>query len=31
MKQNVARNIALNIGKYISDNYYGAISTVDKI
>ena len=30
IKRNSVRNIALNIGKYISDNYYGAILTIDK-
>ena len=30
IKYNNIRNIALNIGKNISDNYYGAISTIDK-
>ena len=30
LTHNVIRNIALSIGKYISDNYYGEISTIDK-
>ena len=30
MKNNVIRNIALSIGKNISDNDYGSISTIDK-
>ena len=30
IKQNSISNIALNIGKNISDNYYGKFSTIDK-
>ena len=30
IKQNAIRNIALNIGKNISDNDYRAISAIDK-
>ena len=30
IKQHAISNIALNIGKHISDNDYGSISTIDK-
>ena len=30
IKQNFIRNIALKIGKDISENYYGKFSTIDK-
>ena len=30
IKQNFIKNIDLNIGKNISDNNYGSISTIDK-
>ena len=29
-KQNSIRNGALNVGKYVSDNNYGSIPTIDK-
>ena len=31
VKHNAIRDIVLNIGKDISDNYYGEISTIDKM